>query len=94
MLSLQGLLHHGSSAGRRKGSESVSLIQLDVDHNELIRRERLLEHRPQLFLARHAEAFGAVEFGELGEIWNKKLGADDAAGVVLHLIARQATARS
>ena len=71
-----------------------TLIQLHVNDDELIRRERLLENRLQFFLASHAETFGAVEFGELDEIWNKKLGADDAAGVVLHLIARQATARS
>jgi len=94
MLSLQGLLHHGSSAGRRKGSESVSLIQLDVDHNELIRRERLLEHRPQLFLARHAEAFGAVEFREAREARNEEIDTEQPAVVVFYLEAFHATARS
>jgi hypothetical protein len=40
------------------------LIQLHIHDDEIIRRQRLLKNRFQLFLLCHAEALGAVELRE------------------------------
>ena len=42
-----------------RGPLASPLIQFHIDDDKLIRRQRLLEYRLQLFLARDAEAFGA-----------------------------------
>jgi hypothetical protein len=57
----------------------LALIHLHIYDDRVIRSQRLLKNRFQLFLLRHAEAFSAVEFGEFGEVGDEKLNADDAA---------------
>jgi hypothetical protein len=67
-----------------------ALIQFHIDDDEVVRCQRFLKDRFEVFLACHAVAFGAVKLGQLGEIGDEKLGADDAAFVGFYLIALHA----
>ena len=49
----------------------TTLIQLHIHDHKLIRSQRLLKHRLQIFLFRHSESFGAVELSQARQVGDK-----------------------